>query len=97
MAEGTAQLSEHYQARKDECCPHQNTNTDQTIRGTVSELEELIEQMSLASTVGTADSRDDMDEAGDTFYGPFCYTVAWKEHTSRAISKCRTNSQETLT
>ena len=52
ITEGTAQLSEHYQTRKDECCPLRNTNTDQTIRGTSSELEELIEQMVLATTVG---------------------------------------------
>ena len=95
LAEGTARLSDHYQARKDECCPLRNTDTDQTTRGAASELEELIEQMLLATTVGMADSRDDvMDEAGDTFYGAFCYTVAWKEHTSRAVSEWRTNAQE---
>ena len=37
VAEGTAQLREHYQTRKDECCPLRNTNTDQTIRGYYSE------------------------------------------------------------
>ena len=100
VTEDTARLSEHYQTRKDECCPLRNTNTDQTIRGTVSELEELIaiEQVLRATTVGIADTRDDvMDEAGDTFYAAFCYTVAWKEQTSQSIRAWRANMGESDT
>ena len=32
-----------------------------------------------------------MDEAGDTYYGAFCYTVAYKENTNAAVKQIKRN------
>ena len=41
--------------------------------------------MHKADSLGMAETREAvMDEAGDTFYGAMCYTVAWAETTRNA-------------
>ena len=48
--------------------------------------------MTAARERGIADTAESvMDESGDTYYGAFCYTVAYKENTRSAVKQMRQN------
>ena len=60
------------------------------MQGTASELEELIEEITAAREKGITDtSHAVMDESGDTYYGAFCYTVAYKENMMAAVKQMK--------
>ena len=62
------------------------------MRGTASELAELIEEITAAREKGIAEtSQSVMDESVDTYYGAFCYTVAYKENTDAALKQMKHN------
>jgi hypothetical protein len=92
MPEAKQRLSDHYQVRKDRHCPLRNQNVENTVQGTQAELEELVEEMTVARDKGIADTvQAVMDESGDTYYGAFCYTVAYKENTKAAVKQMKQN------
>ena len=65
------------------------------MQGTLSELEELVEEITAAREKGIADtSQSVLDESGDTYDGAFCYTVAYKENTNAAVKPMRHNWKE---
>jgi hypothetical protein len=54
---------------------------EDTLQGTTAELEELLEEMATAKVEGIRETRQVvMDVSGDTYYGAFCYTVAYREN-----------------
>ena len=92
MPEAKQKLSDHYQTRRDRHCPLRNHSVENTVQGTGAELEELIEEMTAARERGIADTAESvMAESGDTYYGAFCYTVAYKENTRSAVKQMRQN------
>ena len=65
------------------------------MRGTASELEELIEETTTAREKEIADTLQAvMDESGDTYYTACCYTVAYKENTTAALKQMKHNWRE---
>ena len=92
MPEAKQKLSDHCQTRGDRHCPLRNHNVENTVHGTGAELEELVEEMTVAREKGIADTvHAVMDESGDTYYGAFCYTVAYRENTKAAVKQMRQN------
>ena len=89
-------LSDHYQVVMRDChCPLRNHNVENTVKGTLAELEELVEEITAAREKGIADTvQSVMDESGDTYYGAFCYIVAYKENTKSAVNQMRHNWKE---
>ena len=85
-------LRHHYQVRRDRQCPLRNQTVEHTVQGTASELDELIEEITAAREKGIADTLQAvMDESGDTYYGAFCCTVAYKENTNAALKQMKHN------
>ena len=95
LLEANHTLSDHYQVRRDRHCPLRNPTVENTVQGTLSELEELVEDITAARDKGIADtSQSVMDESGDTCYGAFCYTVAYSENTYTAVKQMKRNWKE---
>ena len=81
MQEAMQALREHDQVRKAGNYPLRNRSVESTVQGTASELAELLEEMMTSRVEGIRETKQGvMDESGDTYYGAFCYTVAYKEH-----------------
>ena len=95
LSQAKQALRHHCQVRRDRQCPLRNQTVGHTVQGTASALEELIEEITAARDKGIANtSQSVMDESGDTYYGVFCYTVAYKENTVAAVKQMKRNWRE---